>query len=180
MKKTIIAAVAAVIGIAFTALAQIEVRQVSFPKDEIPATNPRVQRTADGSYTHIEVFAPFVEQADGSVNTYVADTAITMDAVSAAAWIKEAKTAVGFSEPKSYSKIRIEIELAKIGKYSALETWLASVEIAPGYTALKAWSSAVVIQDDFEGFYTYLEAVKKALGITDKQAEDILNKCIAK
>ena len=53
---------------AFAAVAAIETRPVTFTADEIPATNPRVEK-ADGMTTHIELFAPFRENGDGSVST---------------------------------------------------------------------------------------------------------------
>ena len=82
MKRLIMIATLALCG---TLLGQIETRPVTFAANEIPATNPRVEKAGDMT-THIELFAPFVENGDGSVSTTVAESAITMDAVSVASW----------------------------------------------------------------------------------------------
>ena len=77
-------------------------------------------------------------------------------------------------QPRTYSKLRIEMAIADLGKWAEFETWLGSIEIKPSYPALRAWNSAQVISDGFEGFDTLLEAAKAALGVTDEQAEAIL------
>ena len=170
-----IAALFAAAVLALAANADIETRSVVFGADEIPATNPRIERRGD-IVTHIEVFAPFVVAEDGSATTTVAETSVDMDAVTAGVWIKEARKAVG-GRVRSFSKIRLKIAIAKIGKLSELEAWLASLEVAPGYSALEAWNDAQVIQDDFEGFTRFYEAAKIALGVTDEQAAAILDAC---
>lgn len=43
-----------------------EIREVSFPKDEIPGENPRIEMSGDVA-THIEVFGVFDKRSDGSV-----------------------------------------------------------------------------------------------------------------
>lgn len=79
----------------------------------------------------------------------------------------------------TYSRIAIEIAIARLGKYAALEAWLKSVEIAPDYTAFTAWKSAQVIRDDFAGFEQYKTAALEALGIDAETAEQILAECKA-
>lgn len=165
-------------GICAAAGAAIETREVTFGPDEIPATNPRVARSG-ATVTHIEVFGAFETQTDGSVKTSVAETACDMDAVAAQTWIREAKAALGAAEPTKYSRIKLEIAIAKLGKYAALEAFLSSQEVAPGYTALTAWKSAQVIQDDFEGFDAYYAAVLVALGIDKETGDAILSQCLA-
>ena len=183
-KMKLMFAAAAFLALAFataftTVLAAgIPVRDVTFPLGEIPATNPRIERNG-ATVTHIEVFGPFAEQADGSVRTLVADTSADMDAASAALWVKEARRAVGAAKPTAYSRIRLEIALAQLGLYTQMEQWLGGFEIAPDYTALTAWKSAVVIQDDFPGFADYLAAAIERFGITQAQAEAILAQCVA-
>ena len=118
-------------------------------------------------------------QPDGSVNTVVAETAIDMDAVAAQLWVNEAKKAVGLSVPKVYSKIKIKMAIANLGYLPALESWLASAEVAPGYSALAAWNDANVISDDFPGFETYYAAALAKFGITREQGDAILSQCIA-
>ena len=176
MKKLI-----TVIAFALSAVfanAAIEVRDVTFPADEVPATNPRIERKAD-VVTHIEVFGPLVEQEDGSFKTKVADTAVDMDSVAAAAWVKEARKALGLATPRQFSKIHLKIAIARLGKLQALEDWLASFEVAPGYTALAAWNDANVIADDFDGFERFYEESLSVLGITKELGDTILSQCIS-
>lgn len=175
MKKLIITATVFLAGLC---PAEIAVRNVMFAANEIPATNPRIERVGT-TVTHIEVFGSFVAQPDGSMNTVVAETAIDMDAVAAKLWINEAKRAVGLSVPKVYSKLKIKMAIANLGHLPALEAWLASVEVAPGYSALSAWNDANVISDDFPGFETYYVTALGKFGITREQGDAILSQCIA-
>ena len=170
--------IAATTIMAALAASAIEIRDVEFPADEIPATNPRIERRGD-VVTHIEVFAAFETQPDGSVKTRVAESAIDMDAITAQLWVREAKVAIGAATPTAYSRIKLEIAIAKRGKYPALEAMLSGIEIAPGYTALTAWKSAQVIQDDFEGFQDYYARIIAALGIDKAEADAILASCLA-
>ena len=170
--------IAATTIMAALAASAIEIRDVEFPADEIPATNPRIERRGD-VVTHIEVFAAFETQSDGSVKTRVAESAIDMDAIPAQLWVREAKAAIGAATPTAYSRIKLEIAIAKRGKYPALEAMLSGIEIAPGYTALTAWKSAQVIQDDFEGFQDYYARIIAALGIDKAEADAILASCLA-
>ena len=170
--------IAATTIMAALAASAIEIRDVEFPADEIPATNPRIERRGD-VVTHIEVFAAFETRPDGSVKTRVAESAIDMDAITAQLWVREAKAAIGAATPTAYSRIKLEIAIAKRGKYPALEAMLSGIEIAPGYTALTAWKSAQVIQDDFEGFQDYYARIIAALGIDKAEADAILASCLA-
>lgn len=169
--------IAATTIMAALAASAIEIRDAEFPADEIPATNPRIERRGD-VVTHIEVFAAFETQPDGSVKTRVAESAIDMDAITAQLWVREAKAAIGAATPTAYSRIKLEIAIAKRGKYPALEAMLSGIEIAPGYTALTAWKSAQVIQDDFEGFQDYYARIIAALGIDKAEADAILASCL--
>ena len=170
--------IAATTIMAALAASAIEIRDVEFPADEIPATNPRIERRGN-VVTHIEVFAAFETQPDGSVKTRVAESAIDMDAITAQLWVREAKAAIGAAMPKAYSRIKLEIALAVRGKYAALEALLSGIEIAPGYTAWTAWKSAQVIQDDFAGFQDYYARIIAALGIDKAEADAILASCLA-
>lgn len=170
--------IAATTIMAVLAASAIEIRDVEFPADEIPATNPRIERRGD-VVTHVEVFGAFETRPDGSVKTRVAESAIDMDAITAQLWVREAKAAIGAATPTAYSRIKLEIAIAKRGKYPALEAMLSGIEIAPGYTALTAWKSAQVIQDDFEGFQDYYARIIAALGIDKAEADAILASCLA-
>jgi hypothetical protein len=162
---------------ATAAAAAIEIRDVMFAADEIPATNPRIERRGE-IVTHVEVFGKFEERPDGSVKTRVVESAVDMDATTAQLWVREARAALGAATPKRYSRIRLELAIAKRGKYAAFEAILAGIEIAPGYTALTAWKSAQVIQDDFEGFQGYYTQIIDALSITKADADAILAQCL--
>ena len=175
MKKAVTSVLAALAAFAASA---IEIREVEFPADEIPATNPRIERRGD-VVTHIEVFGAFEVQPDGSVKTRVAESAIDMDAVAAQLWVREARVALGAAMPKVYSRIKLEIALAVRGKYADLEALLSGIEIAPGYTAWTAWKSAQVIQDDFAGFQDYYARIVAALNIDKAEADAILASCLA-
>lgn len=156
------------------ALAQIDVREVTFPADEIPATNPRVVKIGT-TYTHIEVFGAFDEQEDGSVKTLVAETSINMDSVSAAAWIKDAKTAVGAASPRRWSRLSIKTALAKANMLSAARTFLSGVEIATGYTAWEALTDCDYIEEGYPDpvkWEALLDGAAQALGIT-REAIDV-------
>ncbi len=175
MKKAVTSVLAALAAFAASA---IEIREVEFPADEIPATNPRIERRGD-VVTHIEVFGVFETRPDGSVKTRVAESAIDMDAVAAQLWVREARVALGAAMPKVYSRIKLEIALAVRGKYADLEALLSGIEIAPGYTAWTAWKSAQVIQDDFAGFQDYYARIIAALNIDKAEADAILASCLA-
>lgn len=78
------------------------------------------------------------------------------------------------SKPKRYRKIMLKVAIANLGKLQALNAWLASFEVAPGYTALEAWGDANELATDYPGFPEFYEAAKSVLGITDEQAAAIL------
>ena len=174
MKKLL----AAITMLAAFAASAIDIREVTFSAEEIPATNPRIERHGE-IVTHIEVFAAFETRPDGSVKTRVAESAIDMDAITAQLWVREARVALGAAMPKAYSRIKLEIALAVRGKYADLEALLSGIEIAPGYTAWTAWKSAQVIQDDFAGFQDYYARIVAALGIDKAEADAILASCLA-
>lgn len=94
MKKLVFTITMAIAG--SLASAAIDTREVTFPADEIPATNPRIERRG-GMVTHVEVFGGFKEQDDGTVKTVVAETSCEMDAVAAQLWVREARKALGLT-----------------------------------------------------------------------------------
>ena len=77
--------------------------------------------------------------------------------------------------PNTYSKLRIKLALAKLGKLQALESWLAQREIAPQYSALAAWNDAQDISDSFDGFDQMYPLVLQVLGLTEEQGRQILD-----
>lgn len=78
------------------------------------------------------------------------------------------------ARPKRYRKIVLKAAIANLGKLPALNAWLASFEIEPGYSALEAWADANEIATDYPGFAEFYEAAKSVLGVTDEQASAIL------
>lgn len=82
-------------------------------------------------------------------------------------------------KPRVFRKIMIELALAEAGILPALDAYLASIELKPGYTAARAWNTANELSEDFPNYDQYFAAAKKALGISDAQAEAILEKCVA-
>ena len=82
-------------------------------------------------------------------------------------------------KPRVFRKIMIELALAEAGILPALDAYLASIELKPGYTAARAWNTANELSENFPNYDQYFAAAKKALGISDAQAEAILEKCVA-
>lgn len=85
-----------------------------------------------------------------------------------------AREAEQAAKPKRYRKIVIKAAIANLGKLHALNAWLASFEVGPGYSALEAWADANEIATDYPGFAEFFDAAKSALGVTDEQASAIL------
>ena len=81
--------------------------------------------------------------------------------------------------PKIYSKLKIKLALAKLGKLQILESWLASFKIETGYSALAAWNDAQVISDDFDGFNAMYQQVLQLLGMTQQQGDLLLDQAKA-
>ena len=81
--------------------------------------------------------------------------------------------------PRTFSKLKIKMAIARMGKLAELESWLANVEVAPGYTALAAWNDAQNISEDFDGFTDIFGKVKEAFGISDEDGEKLLSACVA-
>ena len=95
MNKLKIASVAVAVALSASGSA-IETRAVRFPADEVPATNPRIERRGD-TVTRIEVFGKFDIAEDGSAVTTVAESDVEMDSVSARIWADEARRALGLN-----------------------------------------------------------------------------------
>lgn len=83
------------------------------------------------------------------------------------------------STAKQYSKLKLETSLALMGKKQALDAFLDSIEVAPGYTALEAWKSANVLSDNYPKFQEYYVAVLNALGMTKDEGDSLLTLCLA-
>lgn len=152
--------------------AAIEVRTVTFCADEIPATNPRIERRGD-AVTHIEVFGAFKTQEDGSVKTRVAESAIDMDAITAQLWVREAKVALGAATPTVYSKYKAYLALRGAGVWPQVKAWLEANDL---------WDAFVIandFRDDDPNFKLGVAELKGAVGWTDEQVEALLSQCVA-
>ncbi|MBR1589439.1 MAG: hypothetical protein IJ658_14085 [Kiritimatiellae bacterium] len=81
--------------------------------------------------------------------------------------------------PRTISKFKLKLEIARRGLLPAFEQLLAGFEVAPGYPATDAFSDAVTLDEDNADFEQAVEAVKKTLGITAEQVEEILSASVA-
>lgn len=161
-----------VLAVALAALANAEIvtRDVTFPADEIPATNPRIERSG-GVVTHIEVFAPFEIAEDGSAKTKVAETDVDMDALAAADWVRQARQALGVNV-KTYSKLRCVTVLKRAGVWPQVKAWIEANDLYDEYLAAQDFA------DDNEYFRQGKAALQAALGLTDEQVDAILAECV--
>lgn len=151
--------------------ATIEVRPVHFDLGETPATNPRIERRGD-TVTHIEVFAPFTVNDDGSADTRVAETSADMDSVSAAIWVKEAKIALGYNV-RTFSKRKCVVALKSIGVWSQVKEWIIAQDLYDEYLAAQDF------REDNPHFVQGRAALQAALGWSDEQVEAVLAQCVA-
>ena len=53
---------------------------------------------------------------------------------------------------RTFSRLYLELEIAKLGLIEQFDTLLKSIEIAPGYTAYRAFERANEISEDFPNF----------------------------
>lgn len=168
MKKLLMAAALALCGALW---GQIETRPVTFAANEIPATNPRVEKFGDMT-THIELFAPFVENGDGSVSTTVAESAITMDSASTAAWLKEARAALGLNV-RTFSKMKCVVALKREGVWDQVKAWIVAADLYDEYLAAQDF------REDDPYFVAGKTALQEQLGWTDEKVAAILAECVA-
>ena len=169
MKKAVIAVLATLAAFAASA---IEIREVEFPADEIPATNPRIERRGD-VVTHVEVFGAFETRPDGSVKTRVAESAIDMDAITAQLWVREAKAALGAATPTVYSKYKAYLALRGAGVWPQVKAWLEANDL---------WDAFVIandFRDDDPNFRLGVAELKGVVGWTDEQIAALLAQCLA-
>ncbi len=73
-----------------------------------------------------------------------------------------------------FSKLYIEMAVAKLGLIEQFDNLLKNIEIEPGYTAYRAFERANEISEDFPSFNRYLQTIKTKFGLTDQQVEDVL------
>ena len=76
---------------------------------------------------------------------------------------------------RTFSRLYIEMAVAKLGLIDQFDALLNNIELAPGYTAHRAFERANDISEDFPGFWEYVEQLRQALGLTMEQVNAILN-----
>lgn len=167
--KKLLAAITMLVAFAASA---IDIREVTFSAEEIPATNPRIERHGE-IVTHIEVFAAFETQPDGSVKTRVAESAIDMDAITAQLWVREARAAIGAATPTVYSKYKAYLALRGAGVWPQVKSWLEANDL---------WDAFMIandFRDDDPNFKLGVSELKNVVGWTDEQIAALLAQCLA-
>lgn len=170
--KKLMAVLIAALCTACAVFGAIDVREVTFPADEIPATNPRIERRGE-VVTHIEVFGAFETLPDGSVKTRVAESAIDMDAITAQLWVREAKVAIGAAMPTIYSKYKAYLALRGAGVWPQVKAWLEANDL---------WDAFLIANDFSEDDPLFKQGVAElqaVVGWTDEQIAALLAQCLA-
>ena len=75
---------------------------------------------------------------------------------------------------RTYSKLKLYAALAKAGLWDALEAWLKT-QTVEGVNAWTAFSMAQDLTEDHPMFGAWCAAAKSALGVTDAEADAILD-----
>lgn len=75
--------------------------------------------------------------------------------------------------PRVFSKLKLVTALMTLGYWTKVKAWIE----AQGLTDL--YLAAQVVAEDNPYFAAGLAAVKKELGVTDAQAEEVLSQCVA-
>lgn len=75
--------------------------------------------------------------------------------------------------PRMFSKLKLYAALARAGLWDGLKAWLES-QTVDGVNAYVAFSLAQELRDDHPLFAAWYSAAKAQLGVTDAQAEEIL------
>ena len=167
-----LAALAVAALAALTSFAAIETRDVTFPADEVPATNPRIERHGD-EVTRIEVFSAFKEKDDGTFEAKVAETSVSMDAVAASVWVREARKALGLAAPVVYSKYKAYLALKDAGVWPQVKTWLEANDLWDAFLIASNFS------EDDPRFVQGKTVLRAVVGWTDEQVAALLSLCLA-
>lgn len=83
--------------------------------------------------------------------------------------------------PRTFSKLKLKMALARAGLLQQFLTVLQGVELieGSGYMASDAFADAVNLSESNDGFKAAVKAAKDALGVTDEQIEAILEASVA-
>ena len=76
---------------------------------------------------------------------------------------------------KIFSRLYLEMAIARLGLIDQFDALLKGIELAPGYTAYRAFERANDISEDFPGFAGYVEQIRQALGLTMEQVQAVLD-----
>ena len=74
-----------------------------------------------------------------------------------------------------FSRLYLELAIAKLGLIEQFDALLKSIEIEPGYTEYRAFERANEISERFPHFDEYIEVIKRELELTDQQVEEVLS-----
>ena len=80
--------------------------------------------------------------------------------------------------PRVFSRLYLEIAIARLGIIDQFDALLKSIEIEPGYTAYRAFERANEISESFPNFNQYVASIKTALGLTDEDVEEVLSSSV--
>lgn len=82
-------------------------------------------------------------------------------------------------QPRTLSKLKLELALLKRGKLAALDAFLDGTELAgSGFMLRRFYDLANELREDDANFAPYLAAAKAALGVADAEAEAILAEAV--
>ena len=76
--------------------------------------------------------------------------------------------------PRVFSKLYLILALEKRGLYEQFKAMLASAGLED------IWIAANELNDGYEGFDSFVEQAKTALGVTDAEVEEILGEAVAR
>lgn len=81
--------------------------------------------------------------------------------------------------PRTFSKYKLKLEIAKVGLLDQFMQLLESVEVVPGYSGAAAFNDALTLDEDNEKFKDAVRFAKSELGLTDEDVERILSASVS-
>lgn len=89
-------------------------------------------------------------------------------------WISVEDPPVPVPTPRTFSKYKLKLEIAKAGLLDAFMQLLESVDVIPGYNGAEAFNDALTLDEDNDKFKDAVRFAKSELGLTDEDVERIL------
>lgn len=89
-------------------------------------------------------------------------------------WISVEDPPVPVPPPRTFSKYKLKLEIAKAGLLDDFMQLLESVEVIPGYNGAEAFNDALTLDEDNDKFKDAVRFAKSELGLTDEDVERIL------